>query len=57
MISFFAKKARGLMARYLLQNQITNITDIQGFNLEGYAYHPESSTGDKPVFRRPENWK
>ena len=56
-ISFFAKKARGLMARYLLENEITTTEDLQGFNLEGYSYHPESSTEEKPAFRRPENWK
>ena len=57
MISFFAKKARGLMARYLITNEITNPDDIKSFNLEGYSYHEESSTPDKPVFQRPENWK
>jgi cytoplasmic iron level regulating protein YaaA (DUF328/UPF0246 family) len=57
MISFFAKKARGLMARYLILNEISNPEEIKGFNMEGYSYHEDSSTPDKPVFRRPENWK
>lgn len=57
MISFFAKKARGLMARYLIQNKVSKLDDIKEFALEGYAYHEESSTEEKPVFRRPEDWK
>lgn len=57
MISFFAKKARGLMARYLIVNEVSSPEDILGFDLEGYAYYAEGSTPEKPVFRRPENWK
>lgn len=52
-ISFFAKKARGAMARYLLENNIETSDDVLGFNASGYAYskaHTESPL--KPVFIR-----
>ena len=54
MISFFAKKARGLMARYLIVNAVSDPGGLKGFDLEGYAYYEEGSTQEKPVFRRPE---
>jgi cytoplasmic iron level regulating protein YaaA (DUF328/UPF0246 family) len=52
-ISFFAKKARGMMARYLIENQITTYEGILGFNTDGYAFS-EAETKDKnlPVFIR-----
>lgn len=53
-ISFFAKRARGLMARYVIQNKINTPEKLIGFNLEGYSYCPALSTDDKLVFRRPE---
>ena len=52
MISFFAKKARGLLARYIIKNRIKNTDDIKSFNLEGYQYNPDLSTDEKPVFTR-----
>lgn len=51
-ISFYAKRARGLMARYVVENRITEPTDLKGFNLDGYKYSPSESTPEKPVFRR-----
>lgn len=51
-ISFFAKRARGLMARYATLNQVNHPDGLRGFNLDGYAYAPESSTPDRLVFRR-----
>lgn len=51
-ISFFAKRARGLMARYLLQNRITTPADLTAFALDGYQYDPARSTVDAPVFTR-----
>jgi len=51
-ISFFAKKARGLMARYVIQQEITDPKAICEFNLAGYHYSSEHSTADKPVFLR-----
>jgi cytoplasmic iron level regulating protein YaaA (DUF328/UPF0246 family) len=53
-ISFFAKKARGLMARYLLQNQVNTMDELIKFDLGGYQYHQAFSTDDKPVFTRDE---
>lgn len=53
-ISFYAKRARGLMARYVVQNRISDPTDLKGFNLDGYRYYAAESKPDKPVFRRAE---
>ena len=52
MISFFAKKARGLMVRYLVKNQIDDLAGLLAFNLEGYEYHPELSKPNEPCFTR-----
>jgi len=51
-ISFFAKRARGLMARYATLNQINHPDGLQGFNLDGYAFAPAASSPDRLVFRR-----
>lgn len=51
-ISFFAKKARGLMTRFIIQNQIENPNDLTAFDIDGYYYHQELSTADSPVFVR-----
>lgn len=51
-ISFFAKKARGLMARYALQHRLRSVKALQGFDAEGYAYERKASTADRLVFRR-----
>ena len=53
-ISFYAKRARGLMARYVVENRITDPADLKGFNLDGYKYAASESKPEKPVFRRPE---
>ena len=53
-ISFYAKRARGLMARYVVENRITDPADLKGFNLDGYKYCAAESKVDKPVFRRAE---
>lgn len=51
-ISFFAKRARGLMARYATLNQVNHPDGLRAFNLDGYAFAPEPSTPDRLVFRR-----
>lgn len=52
-ISFYAKKARGLMVRYAVQNNVQDLDGILGFNLEGYAYSPEETKDPMaPVFVR-----
>lgn len=56
-ISFYAKKARGLMARYLIENRITAKEGLLNFNLEGYAYDESLSKPLEPCFSRPENWE
>lgn len=52
MISFFAKKARGLMVRYIIDHNAETVDDIKGFNYEGYAYDSNLSTENKLVFTR-----
>lgn len=51
-ISFLAKKARGLMARFIVQNEIDNAQDLLAFNSEGYYFSQEQSTETKLVFLR-----
>ncbi len=51
-ISFFAKQARGLMARYIILNRITAPAKLKKFNLAGYAYAADASTEDRLVFQR-----
>lgn len=51
-ISFFAKKARGLMARYAITNRIATPKRLEKFDLEGYAYDAAASQPDRLVFRR-----
>ena len=52
MVTIFAKKARGLMTRYILQNKITEEEEINTFNLAGYCFNPHLSQKGKPVFTR-----
>ena len=51
-ISVYAKKARGLMTRFILENDIKKVTDLQAFDLEGYNYNPRMSKSNRPVFTR-----
>lgn len=51
-ISFFAKKARGLMTRFIIQNQITNPEHLKAFNSDGYVFNPHLSTNQELVFTR-----
>ncbi len=51
-ISFFAKKARGLMSRYIIQNKFTHHEDIKGFDLAGYYYDDKASTENEWLFKR-----
>jgi uncharacterized protein len=52
MISFFAKKARGLMVRYIIDTNAKTIEDLKGFNYEGYAFDANLSKGNTLVFTR-----
>ncbi|MGL5007457.1 MAG: peroxide stress protein YaaA [Plesiomonas sp.] len=51
-ISFYAKKARGLMSRYIIQHQLTQPEQLLDFTLEGYYYSEADSTLTIPVFKR-----
>ena len=51
-VSFFAKKARGAMARYIIQNRLTQTDDLKEFNSGGYSYQPDQSDAQKWVFLR-----
>jgi hypothetical protein len=53
-ISFFAKKARGLMARFILQNQLTDVKQLQDFAAAGYQFSTQKSKGNELVFTREE---
>lgn len=52
-VSFFAKKARGSMARFVITRRLTDPEGIKDFDLGGYQYDAEASTPDAPVFWRP----
>ena len=52
MISFFAKKARGLMTRFIIQNQITDPEYLKAFNSDGYVFNPHLSKNQELVFTR-----
>lgn len=51
-VSFFAKKARGAMARFISENRLTDPADLASFTTGGYALDPDRSTPDTPVFLR-----
>ncbi len=51
-ISFYAKRARGLMTRYAVLNRLTQPEELKNFDSDGYAFAPEVSDEQKWVFRR-----
>lgn len=51
-ISFLAKRARGLMMRHAVQQRVTEVRQLEDFEAEGYALQREASTADRLVFRR-----
>ena len=51
-VSFFAKKARGSMAAFIIKNRIKDPRKLKEFNVEGYRYSEEESTPAQPVFLR-----
>ncbi|CTQ48924.1 peroxide stress protein YaaA [Jannaschia donghaensis] len=53
-VGFFAKQARGAMARFVMENRITDPADLRGFTTGGYEYQPSQSAEDAPVFLRPD---
>ena len=51
-ISFYAKKARGMMTRFIIQNRIKNIDEIKKFNLGGYVFSESLTNSKEWVFTR-----
>lgn len=51
-ISFFAKKARGMMVRFIIDNNVETIEDLQAFNCDGYRFDANLSDAKKLVFTR-----
>lgn len=51
-LMFYGKKARGLMARWIIDNRIDSADDLRGFNVEGYKYSKADSTDGHLVFAR-----
>lgn len=52
MISFFAKKARGLMAAWIIKNKVTDSKELLDFTADGYKYNKKLSSPEVPVFTR-----
>jgi cytoplasmic iron level regulating protein YaaA (DUF328/UPF0246 family) len=51
-VSFFAKRARGAMARFVIQNRLTEPEDLLAFSVGGYSHDPDLSQTNRPVFLR-----
>lgn len=51
-VGIYAKKARGLMSRFIIQNRITNASDIKAFDMDGYIYNANMSDAKTWVFSR-----
>jgi len=51
-VAIYAKKARGLMCDYIIQNRITRVEDLQSFNSDGYRFAPAQSSDKEWVFTR-----
>ena len=52
MVSFFAKKARGMMVRYIIDKNVKTLKGLKGFNYDGYNFDPKLSKGNTLVFTR-----
>ncbi len=53
-ISFYAKKARGMMARFIIDNKVDSIEGLTAFDREGYYFSEEDSNAKELVFKREE---
>ena len=51
-IAIFSKRARGMMARYIIDNNINDINSLKSFNIDGYVYHENLSTEKELIFVR-----
>ncbi len=54
-ISFYAKKARGMMARHIIKHRLTRVEQLTGFDADGYYFVPEESDANTLMFKRAEN--
>lgn len=52
MVGFFAKKARGMMSRYIIDNRIESPKELLQFDVDGYKYSKELSSQTEPIFTR-----
>ncbi|MCW8956906.1 MAG: peroxide stress protein YaaA [Gammaproteobacteria bacterium] len=52
MIGVYAKKARGLLSRYIIENRLSDPNDIRAFDWEGYVFNPSQSSNEQWVFTR-----
>ena len=50
----FAKAARGMMARWIIENRVSDPSELKKFNLEGYRYDAAGSSEDHLLFTRPQ---
>ena len=53
-ISFYAKKARGMMAAYIIRNELDSVEQLKEFDVAGYRYVAAESDGNTLVFKRAE---
>ena len=53
-LSFFAKRARGAMARFAIDNRIDRAADLKAFGRDGYVFQPHLSSDDELTFSRPQ---
>jgi len=51
-IAIFSKKARGMMTRYIIENNISDINALKSFNYDGYVYHKDLSSEKELIFSR-----
>ena len=51
-VSFFAKKARGMMSRFIIENRIEDPEELSSFDYDGYQFNSKLSSADEPVFTR-----
>ena len=51
-IAIFSKKARGMMTRFIIDNNITDINDLKSFNYDGYMFHESLSSKNEFIFTR-----
>ena len=51
-ISFFAKRARGMMSKFIIKNRVQSIDDLHGFNDQGYEFQPDQSDNNELVYIR-----